>query len=220
MSYFNSNITGGSGGASGLVTKFVKTITISSSALAEATIDISHDITNYKDIINDNIIIELNNASAIAAGDAELSHAYNAETGVITITSTNSNIPFASNSVVELSVNVYVAGAVQMPPAPDSAVYDLGTGTKFNVKGYAGYSSFTVNNFIVGVESMPPTDVDYPGNNRQARATGFTLTKSYDNLNGILTVNGSTQTITYVSGEKSATQQGVVHCYLVLGAIE
>ena len=122
MSYFNSNITGGSGGsggsAGGLVTKFMKTITISSSALAEVTIDISSDITNYKNITNDNIIIELNNASAIAAGDAVLSHTYNAETGVITITSTNSNIPFASGSAVELDVNVYVAGAVQLPPVP------------------------------------------------------------------------------------------------------
>ena len=122
MSYFNSNITGGSGsgGASGLVTKFMKTITISSSALAEVTIDISKDITNYKNITNDNIIIELNNASAIAAGDAELNHTYNAETGVITITSTNSNIPFASSSAVELDVNVYVAGTVQLPPAPET----------------------------------------------------------------------------------------------------
>lgn len=121
MSYFNSNITGGSGdsgGASGLVTKFVKTITISSSGLAEVTIDISSDISNYKDITNDRIIIELNDASAIAAGDAELTHTYNAKTGIITIKSTNSSIPFASNSAVELSVNVYVAGAVQLPPAP------------------------------------------------------------------------------------------------------
>ena len=114
MSYFNSNITGGSGsgGASGLVTKFVKAITISSSALAEVTIDISNDITNYKDITNDRIIVELNNASAIAAGDAELSHTYAAETGIITITSTNSNIPFASGSAVELDVNVYIAGVI------------------------------------------------------------------------------------------------------------
>ena len=116
MSYFNSNITGGSGGAAGgLVTKFMKTIAISSSALAEVTIDISHDITNYKNITNDNIIIELNNASAITAGDSELSHTYDAETGIITITSTNSNIPFASSSAVELDVNIYVAGAVQLP---------------------------------------------------------------------------------------------------------
>lgn len=218
MSYFNSNITGGSGG--GLVTKFVKAITISSSALAEVTIDISHDISNYKDVTNDNIIIELNNTSAIAAGDAELSHTYNADTGVITITSTNSNIPFASSSAVELSVNVYVAGAIQMPPAPKTVVYDLGTGTQFNVKSFPDYKTFTVNNFIVGVESMPDTTADYPGNNRQARATGFSLTKNYDNLNGVLTVNNSSQNITYVSGETSSVQQGVVHCYLVLGAIQ
>ena len=125
MSYFNSNITGGSGGASGLVTKFIKTIAISSSALAEVTIDISSDITNYKNITNDNIIIELNNASAIAAGDAELSHTYNAETGVITITSTNSNIPFASSSKVNIKLNIYVAGAVQLPPKPEYNGYEV-----------------------------------------------------------------------------------------------
>lgn len=122
MSYFNSNITGGSGGsgvASGLVTKFVKTIKISSSKLARVTIDISKDISNYKDVTNDRIIVELNDVSAIAAGDAELTHTYDAETGIITITSTNSSIPFASSSAVELSVNVYVAGAVQLPPEPE-----------------------------------------------------------------------------------------------------
>lgn len=122
MSYFNSNITGGSGGsgvASGLVTKFVKTIKISSSELARVTIDISKDISNYKDVTNDRIIVELNDVSAIAAGDAKLTHTYDAETGIITITSTNSSIPFASSSAVELSANVYVAGAVQLPPEPE-----------------------------------------------------------------------------------------------------
>lgn len=152
MSYFNSNITGGSGGAAGgLVTKFMKTITISSSALAEVTIDISRDITNYKDITNDNIIIELNNASAIAAGDAELSHTYDAETGIITITSTNSNIPFASGSAVELDVNVYVAGAVQMPAPPIVQPIE-----SITVKQKAGSSSSGSSNFnfVVNVGQM------------------------------------------------------------------
>ena len=150
MSYFNSNITGGSGGAAGgLVTKFMKTIAISSSALAEVTIDISHDITNYKDITNDNIIIELNNANAIAAGDAELSHTYDTETGVITITSTNSNIPFASSSTVELSVNVYVAGAVQTPPTTKvtgvASVIDIGT--SLSLAGISNYLPRDISNY-------------------------------------------------------------------------
>lgn len=155
MSYFNSNITGSSGGAAGgLVTKFMKTIAISSSALAEVTIDISHDITNYKDIINDNIIVELNNASAIAAGDAELSHTYNAETGVITITSTNSNIPFASSSAVELDVNVYIAGTVQMPPAPVSSIYKIASRTtikQIDCKPLfpTKFAELTKDNFII-----------------------------------------------------------------------
>ena len=153
MSYFNSNITGGSGsdGASGLVTKFEKTIAISSSALAEVTIDISHDISNYKDITNDRIIVELNDVGAIAAGDSKLTHTYNAETGIITITSTNSNIPFASSSAVELNVNVYVAGAVQMPAPPIIQPIE-----SITVKQKAGSkSSGTSNfNFVVNVGQM------------------------------------------------------------------
>lgn len=151
MSYFNSNITGGSGGASGLITKFMKTIAISSSALAEVTIDISSDITNYKNITNDNIIIELNNASAIAAGDAELSHTYDAETGIITIASTNSNIPFASGSAVELDVNVYIAGAVQMPAPPIIQPIESITVKQKAGSGPSGQSNF---NFVVNVGQM------------------------------------------------------------------
>lgn len=150
MSYFNSNITGGSGGsAGGLVTKFMKTITISSSALAEVTIDISNDISNYKDVTNDRIIVELNDASAIAAGDAKLTHTYNAETGIITITSTNSNIPFASSSAVELSVNVYVAGAVQTPPTTKvtgvASVIDIGT--SLSLAGISNYLPRDISNY-------------------------------------------------------------------------
>lgn len=147
MSYFNSNITGGSGGAAGgLVTKFEKTITISSSELAEVTIDISNDVSNYKDVTNDRIIVELNDASAIAAGDAKLTHTYNSETGIITITSTNSSIPFASSSATELSVNVYVAGAVQMPPAPVLPVID---GYEIS-EGYATIDSSNIMDIITG----------------------------------------------------------------------
>lgn len=161
MSYFNSNITGSSGGgsgASGLVTKLEKTVAISSSALAELTIDIRDDISNYADITNDRIIIELNNANAIAAGDAELSHAYNAETGVITITSTNSNIPFASSSAVELNLNVYIAGAIQMPAPPIyEPIESISVKQKAGSSG-SGTSSF---NFVVNVGQMAILSTGY-----------------------------------------------------------
>ena len=164
MSYFNSNITGGSGGAAGgLVTKFMKTIAISSSALAEVTIDISHDISNYKDITNDNIIIELNNASAIATGDAELSHTYNAETGVITITSTNSNIPFASSSTAELDVNVYVAGAVQIPPTRKTALTVASSGNTATGASQSGSGSQQTFKFVVNVGQVAVLSVGESG---------------------------------------------------------
>lgn len=134
----------GKGGVSpepGLVTKFEKTVTISSAELAEISIDISADVLNYKDVTNERIIVELNNVNAIAAGDAELSHAYNAETGVITITSTNSSIPFASSSTTELSLNVYVAGAVQIPPAPVIDGYEI-------AEGYATINASSIFNMV------------------------------------------------------------------------
>lgn len=149
MSYFNSNITGSSGGGSsagGLVTKFEKTVTISSSELAKISIDISADILNYKDVTNDRIIVELNDASAITAGHAKLTHNYNAETGIITITSTNSSIPFASSSATELSLNVYVAGAVQMPPAPVLPAID---GYEIS-EGYATINGKSIMNMLTG----------------------------------------------------------------------
>lgn len=150
MSYFNSNIVSGSGGSGGgLVSKFEKTVTISSSPSAQITIDISGDISNYADITNDRIIVELNSASAIAAGDAELSHTYNADTGVITITSTNSNIPFASGSTVELKVNIYIAGAVQTPPTTKvtgvASVLDIGY--SLSLAGISNYLPKSIDNY-------------------------------------------------------------------------
>lgn len=199
MSYFNSNITGGSGGASGLLTKLTKTIAISSSALAEVTIDISSDITNYKDITNDRIIVELNDASAIAAGDAKLTHTYVAETGIITITSTNSNIPFASSSAAELSVNVYVAGAVQLPPAPVVQLKEIYTYTKDNPKPndiYPDtlnldiksilpdtYAQLTANNFILKINRVVAW-----GENGNNSSYYCSITPSIVYLDGNLTI--------------------------------
>lgn len=190
MSYFNSNITGGSvgsGGASGLVTKFMKTIAISSSALAEVTIDISSDITNYKDITNDNIIIELNNASAIAAGDAELSHTYDTETGVITITSTNSNIPFASSSAVELDVNVYIAGAVQLPPAPVTNIYKIADKTTNKRIDCATlfpteFTKLTAENFII-----QPNVVGWSQGGSEQQSGSSNTSINYNATSGLLT---------------------------------
>lgn len=150
MSYFNSNIISGSGGSGGgLVSKFEKTVTISSSPSAQITIDISGDISNYADITNDRIIVELSNASAIAVGNAELSHTYNADTGVITITSTNSNIPFASSSTVELKVNIYIAGAVQTPPTTKvtGVATVLDVGYSLSLAGISNYLPKSTDNY-------------------------------------------------------------------------
>lgn len=116
MSFFNCNLAGsagGSGGATGgLVTKFEKSVTISSSELAEVTINLSEDISNYANITNEQIIVELKdiavNTAADSVGRATLEHTYNSETGDLTITSTSSRMPFSYNSTTELELFIYV----------------------------------------------------------------------------------------------------------------
>lgn len=129
MSFFNSNITGagGSGGAAGgLVTKFEKSITIGSEATAEIVINLADDISNYKNITNEQIIVELQKISVSldsgTSGYANLEHSYNQETGDLTITSSTSLMPFRNPSELTLPIAIYVAGAVQLPPAPESTV--------------------------------------------------------------------------------------------------
>ena len=71
---------------------------------------------------------------------------------------------------------------------------NLGTGTSFNVSGYEGYESFTIDNFIVGVTSGNAPIGGSSKHTCRPSAGGFTISKSYDSLNGILTIKGYTQT--------------------------
>lgn len=81
--------------------------------------------------------------------------------------------------------------------ASSSKVVSLGTGTSFNVSSYAGYQNFTSDNFIVEIVSLPSVIGAstgkagyYPG------TTGCTITKTYNNQSGILTIGGLTQKAT------------------------
>lgn len=194
MSFFNANVTGDGAGSSGLVTKFEKTVTISTAKLAEVVVNLADDISNYANITNEQIIVELVNTSAIAAGDATLSHTYNAETGDLTITSTNSSIPFASSSAVKLELIVYVAGAIQIPPAPKSVCYKLKQGTSVNVSNwYSDYKSLTKNNFLWVPNTISNGSTGFFNWSQDASviANSKNIAIKYDNSTGVATISNT-----------------------------
>lgn len=148
MSFYFHAIYGKGGSSSGgIVTKLVKNVTVSSSDLNNATIDISNDVSNFNSITNDNIIIEFSDIASKAAAVAKLNHTYNADTGIITITSNSNDLPFASTSETTLNLNVFLAGEVVIPPEPKINV-------KVNTYDYTTESGKKTLNFIVNVGQM------------------------------------------------------------------
>lgn len=235
MSYFNTNIAGSNNTGSGLLTKFDKRVVIGSNETAEVQIDLSTDIVNYDKITNQQIIVDIVNISASEAGTASITHTYDANSGILTIKSNSSKIPFVINSTVEITV--YVAGAVQLQPQPDSIVYYLGQGTSFNIasKFPTDFKNFTKDNFIVRVRGNGPQGWAYGGSNGNANdhagvkvniyAGGIT----YDAPNGMLTVSppyASATGGTFNSNNPddhdttaTAYTSSVVDVYLVVGDI-
>lgn len=229
MGFFNCNITGagGAGGASGLVTKFTKSVTLTGEETAEIAVSLVNDIINYENISNEQIIIELTGGSALVAGSYELTHSYDSTTGSLTITSTNSSVPFGGEDGSTVEFNIYVSGAVQLPPVPDSCVYDLGFGTTFNIAAMLPnhFANLTVDDFIVSVVSMPEASIGTylfgdGGNWISGKANGFTVTKTYEG--GTLTINAKQTLIRACNIEKgnlTTTQTATCKVYAVLGNI-
>ncbi len=108
-----------------------------------------------------------------------------------------------------------------------ASIYYLGTGTSFDIKSKFpdSYQNFTVDNFIVGIQSMPSAKgqlIRDTGENVRSSVKGFEISKSYDN--GILTISGTTQTTKIINSSGGAvggsgTQTGVVFAYVVTGEI-
>lgn len=134
---------GGSSSSGGIVTKLVKSVNIDSSGLNNVTIDISNDVSNYNSITNDNIIIEFNDIASKTAAVAKLNHTYDANTGIITITSNSNDLPFASTSETTLKLNVFLAGEVVIPPVKPITGYKVS-------EGYASITGSSIKNLITG----------------------------------------------------------------------
>mgnify|MGYP007002649298 CR=1 FL=1 len=143
MSKFHAIYGNGGSSSGGNVTKLVKSISIGSSDLNNITIDISNDVSNYNSITNDNIIIEFTDIASKAAAVAKLNHTYNADTGIITITSSSNDLPFASTSETTLNLNVFLAGEVVIPPVKPITGYKVS-------EGYASINATSIKDLITG----------------------------------------------------------------------
>lgn len=110
-------------------------------------------------------------------------------------------------------------------------IVDLGTGSTFDVSEYAGYSSFTLENFIVSVERFTATGTAgiggglvRNGGSVSANSTP-TINKNYDSSTGKLTVSASGTSASQrkdVSGDGTQYMTGTVnvgsfvyHAYLL-----
>lgn len=111
-------------------------------------------------------------------------------------------------------------------------VIDLGTGNTFDVSEYAGYSSFTIDNFIVSVDSVrvsggASVGTGYANSGSTTATVTPTITKNYDSSTGKLTVSASnTSASNRVNVSSSGTQwltastsagNFVFHAYLIRG---
>lgn len=71
-------------------------------------------------------------------------------------------------------------------------LYDLGTGSSFDVSGYEGFENFTVNDFLVrefnGWTGWRGFD---SGNNKEMYFTSNTFTRNYNSKTGVFTISQS-----------------------------
>ena len=102
---------------------------------------------------------------------------------------------------------------------PFKGWYYLGEGYSFDLKSFTDYSNFTIDNFIVGSSSAGASQSGGHGEfNTYAKINGFSLSKSYDNKLGILTINGYSQLAGcwYIDGYWRYTVTQNVKCFAYL----
>lgn len=116
----------------------------------------------------------------------------------------NKNITITNTNLAKVKTYVGTDGKLHfinsagadtvLPFNRGATVVYLGTGYSFNVTGYSGWQSFTADNFIVGALSGPASQSSGHGEyNTYAKIDGFSITKSYNKSNGVLTVGGYSQ---------------------------
>lgn len=124
----------------------------------------------------------------------------------------------------------YVNGKLITGNVQSSSIYYLGTGTSFDLTSFEEYEKFTVDNFIVGMQSLPGNScltrfaIDSSGTTATGHATGVSISKSYNSENGKLTLTGNSSTVSMsIPGTISpgtGTVYGTCFAYLVLGTIQ
>jgi len=115
----------GTGSGGGTVSRITKQVALSGSE-DDILIDISKYISDYADKTNANFIVELHGLSSTAttATTATISHTYEASTGILTITSSSTLLPFSVSGTGTIEVQVDIIGTVEVVPEPKSDLPD------------------------------------------------------------------------------------------------
>lgn len=100
-----------------------------------------------------------------------------------------------------------------------SQIYDLGTGTSFNVSSVSGYRNFTIDNFLYYVTLAGSGNIVAPSSTTGApkAGNGITISRSYNNSTGIYSVSIK-PTIWWDEGgsvHEARGQDSTVHAYLI-----
>lgn len=95
-----------------------------------------------------------------------------------------------------------------------SQIYDLGTGTSFNVSSVSGYRNFTVDNFMIApLSSGDSTSIGNQNPGQGWYFGGYTASRSYNQSTGIFTTTlKATLSANSMSSESS---NKAVHAYLI-----
>lgn len=129
-----------------------------------------------------------NNYHALQNSYNNLNTEYSNFKSIIATAITNKGITTSANASAQVMAN-------NISSITGTKVINLGNGTSFNVSNYSGYKNFTIDNFIVGIYSAGVTQTSHQEYNQSGRASGFTISKSYNASTGVLTLGGTSQQI-------------------------
>jgi len=142
----------------------------------------------------------LYNQTSASYSAFSISKSYNPSTGALTLGGNGYSIKACLSDSYSYCSNAYAGGAVSpfvYLNINSSKFIDLGAGTSFDIKSSypnVDYASLTTDNFIVGTmaaSSLSGTSLNSAHQYLSTYMSGFTLSKSYNNTTGVLSVGGN-----------------------------
>lgn len=210
MSFFNCNLagnTGGSGGSGGgsevINNNYLiinKVIPMSNGDRTTVDIDLSNELAEYPNVTTNNIHVEiikggLYSGSAVTK-TLELSHAYNSETKVLTLTSSIKYAPYATVDNTDVEVNIIITGLT------DSVTGGTTTIIPFDVEPHGSYVDIVISNDCddfrtLSIENLYVQFTDLRYYSGAEGGAKFTVSYEYNNVTGIIKATTSAANVLF-----------------------